>query len=78
MLVGLIMKETCGFLVEITIIVIYKTFFLQFDLLISDYWNDLWKFDGEFWVWMADNDTFASQFGIYGEMGVLHPSNCFG
>jgi hypothetical protein len=43
-------------------------------LHISGRCNDLWKFDGEQWVWVSGaNET--NQPGMYGEKGVPDPNN---
>jgi hypothetical protein len=36
--------------------------------------NDLWKFDGETWVWVLGSDQ-KNQSGIYGEKGIPHFDN---
>ena len=37
-------------------------------LLGYDYFNDLWRFDGTYWIWMSGSNT-VSQPGYYGTMG---------
>jgi uncharacterized repeat protein (TIGR02543 family) len=36
--------------------------------------NDLWKFDGTYWIWISGSAT-ANQGGIYGTIGIAVPSN---
>jgi hypothetical protein len=45
-------------------------------LLISGivHYNDLWKFDGEGWVWMSGSNQ-PNQKGVYGEKGVPDSNN---
>jgi hypothetical protein len=48
---------------------------LQVDFLISvRCFNDLWKFDGEEWVWVSGTNA-ANQNGVYGEKGVPDENN---
>jgi hypothetical protein len=44
------------------------------DLLISEYYSDLWKFDGEEWVWVS-GPNYTSNLGIYGVKGVPSSDN---
>jgi hypothetical protein len=43
-------------------------------MISDDYLNDLWKFDGEEWVWASGSDI-AGQRGVYGEKGVPNSNN---
>jgi hypothetical protein len=43
-------------------------------LSISEYFNDLWQFDGEEWVWVSGSNT-TNQNGTYGEKGVANANN---
>jgi hypothetical protein len=43
-------------------------------LWISDWHNDLWKFNGEEWVWVSGTNV-ASQRGIYGQKGISDSNN---
>jgi hypothetical protein len=36
--------------------------------------NDLWKFDGNYWMWMSGSDE-KDQIGIYGQIGIPDLSN---
>jgi hypothetical protein len=47
---------------------------LQDDLLISVDMNDLWKFDGEEWVWVSGSNS-SNRYGIYGVKGVPDSNN---
>jgi hypothetical protein len=38
------------------------------------YLNDLWKFDGENWVWISGSKEVAQR-GNYGEKGIASPTN---
>jgi len=40
----------------------------------SGYLNDLWKFDGTYWVWISGS-SLGNQLGTYGVMGTADPSN---
>ncbi len=40
----------------------------------TGYLNDLWRFDGNNWVWAAGSSTM-NQPGIYGTQGEAHPAN---
>jgi N-acetylneuraminic acid mutarotase len=37
--------------------------------------NDLWKFNGTTWTWVAGSDTAASATGVYGTKGVANAAN---
>jgi hypothetical protein len=82
-LIGLIMKETFGFLVVIFMRSKYHHFnvsrnihivcwFVEF--FFEDYYNDLWKFDGEEWTWVSGSNT-SNQNGVYGQKGIPDPNN---
>jgi hypothetical protein len=43
-------------------------------LFISGFLNDLWKFDGEEWVWVSGSNEM-NQNGIYGEKGIPNSNN---
>jgi hypothetical protein len=36
--------------------------------------NDLWKFDGEGWLWMSGSNQI-NQNGVYGEKGIANSNN---
>jgi hypothetical protein len=51
--------------------------YLKIDLLnndISGRFNDLWKFDGEEWVWVSGSNE-RNQNGVYGQKGVPDSNN---
>jgi hypothetical protein len=48
--------------------------YLLVELIISGYFNDLWKFDGEEWVWAAGTNA-SNQNGVYGENGIPDSNN---
>jgi N-acetylneuraminic acid mutarotase len=41
---------------------------------LTDYLNDLWKFDGTNWTWFSGNDALNNK-GIYGTKGSSDPAN---
>ncbi|NHI91836.1 MAG: galactose oxidase [Candidatus Lokiarchaeota archaeon] len=41
------------------------------------YLNDLWKFDGENWMWVSGSSSYY-QTGVYNQKGVANASNCPG
>jgi hypothetical protein len=43
-------------------------------MLISGWLNDLWKFDGEEWVWMSGSNQ-TKQNGVYGQKGIADSNN---
>jgi hypothetical protein len=43
-------------------------------LIISDFLNDLWKFDGEEWVWISGSNT-TNQYGVYGQKSIPDSNN---
>jgi hypothetical protein len=43
-------------------------------ILISPRYNDLWKFDGEEWVWVSGSNQYF-QYGVYGIKGVPGSNN---
>jgi hypothetical protein len=70
LLIGLIMKETFGYLVEVTRVFIQGVYLSIF----SGRLNDLWKFDDEGWVWVSGTNLM-DQNGIYGDKGVPDSNN---
>ena len=40
----------------------------------SQYFNDLWKFDGSEWTWMGGSDS-PNQTGVYGTLGQASAAN---
>jgi hypothetical protein len=47
---------------------------LIFVSLFADRLNDLWKYDGEEWVWESGSKA-PNEIGVYGEKGVPNPNN---
>jgi hypothetical protein len=47
---------------------------VEVDILISGFLNDLWKYNGEEWIWMSGSNEL-NQYGIYGESGVPNSNN---
>jgi hypothetical protein len=43
-------------------------------LFISGRLNDLWKFDGEEWVWVSGSNA-TNQYGVYGEKEIPDSNN---
>jgi hypothetical protein len=67
--------ETFGYLVECTMVIYYIHICTYVDSSKSaQLFNDLWKFNGEEWVWMSGSNQ-ADEPGVYGEMGTPDSNN---
>jgi len=47
---------------------------INFLLIELGFLNDLWKFDGENWIWMSGSDE-VNKYGSYGSIKVPNPDN---
>ena len=60
-----------GYLVDRRHLIVSKFLVKSYN---SDYFNDLWTWNGSMWTWVSGANTFG-QNGVYGTQGTPSPSN---
>src|SRR5690606_7970851 len=71
---GLILQITYIYLGDLVVTLVLTVYFCLSIFTVVGRFNDLWKFDGTYWIWISGSNV-TNQPGIYGEKNNANEAN---